>query len=106
MHTLVTYLSASGVPAAEIDRFMGKRVPKRAASHAAYDFAPKLIEKNALLTNGAALKRSAVQSRFAPSIFLFSSQNQRATAAARPYRFGFVGATVAAAGMCRNYGQA
>ena len=49
-----SYLSASGVPAAEIDRFIGKRVPKRAASHAAYDFVPKLMEKNALLTNGAA----------------------------------------------------
>ena len=53
--TLVTCLSASGVPAAEIDRFIGKRVSEGAASHAAYDFAPKLIEKNALLTNGAAL---------------------------------------------------
>jgi hypothetical protein len=52
---LVTCLSASGVPAAEIDRFIGKRVSEGAASHAAYDFAPKLIEKNALLTNGAAL---------------------------------------------------
>ena len=43
--TLVTYLSESGVPAAEIDRFIGKRVSEGAASHAAYDFAPRLMEK-------------------------------------------------------------
>ena len=43
--TLVTYLSESGVPAAEIDRFIGKRVSEGAASHAAYDFAPRLLEK-------------------------------------------------------------
>lgn len=43
--TLVTYLSESGVPAAEIDRFIGKRVSEGAASHAAYDFAPRLREK-------------------------------------------------------------
>lgn len=52
--THVAYLSESGVPAAEIDRFIGKRVSEDAASNAAYDFAPKLIEKNALLTSGAA----------------------------------------------------
>lgn len=43
--TLVTYLSESGVPAAEIDRFIGKQVSEGAASHAAYDFAPRLSEK-------------------------------------------------------------
>lgn len=43
--TLVTYLSESGVPAAETDRFIGKQVSEGAASHAAYDFAPRLIEK-------------------------------------------------------------
>ena len=43
--TLVTHLSESGVPAAEIDRFIGKRVSEGAASHAAYDFAPRLLEK-------------------------------------------------------------
>lgn len=43
--TLVTYLSESGVPAAEIDRFIGKQVSEGAASHAAYDFAPRLHEK-------------------------------------------------------------
>jgi integrase len=43
--TLVTYLSESGVPAAEIDRFIGKQVSEGAASHAAYDFAPRLAEK-------------------------------------------------------------
>ena len=41
----MTYLSESGLPAAEIDRFIGKQVSEGAASHAAYDFAPRLIEK-------------------------------------------------------------
>ena len=43
--TLVTYLSESGIPAAEIDRFIGKQVSEGAASHAAYDFAPRLHGK-------------------------------------------------------------
>ena len=42
---LVTYLSESGVPAAQIDRFIGKQVSEGAASHAAYNFAPRLPEK-------------------------------------------------------------
>ena len=33
------------MPAAEIDRFIGKQVSEGTASHAAYDFAPKLVEK-------------------------------------------------------------
>ena len=51
--TLVTYLSESGVPAAEIDRFIGKRVSEGAASHAAYDFAPRLLEKKRVADNWA-----------------------------------------------------
>ncbi len=31
--------------AAEIDRFIGKQVSEGAASHAAYDFVPRLSEK-------------------------------------------------------------
>ena len=50
-----SYLSASGVPAAEIDRFIGKRVPKRAASHAAYDFAPRLSEKKRVADEWASI---------------------------------------------------
>ena len=56
--TLVTYLSESGVPAAEIDRFIGKQVSEGAASHAAYDFAPKLIEKKRVADAWAAIVRS------------------------------------------------
>lgn len=42
---LLTYRSESGVPAAEIDRFIGKQVSEDGAYHAAYDFAPRLLEK-------------------------------------------------------------
>ena len=59
--TLVTYLSESGIPAAEIDRFIGKQVSEGAASHAAYDFAPRLHEKKAscrgLVTNDTVFKQ-------------------------------------------------
>ena len=56
--TLVTYLSESGVPAAEIDRFIGKRVSEGAASHAAYDFAPRLMEKKRVAEAWAITVRS------------------------------------------------
>ena len=56
--TLVTYLSESGVPAAEIDRFIGKRVSEGAASHAAYDFAPRLMEKKRVAEAWALTLRS------------------------------------------------
>ena len=41
----MTYLSENGMPAAEIDRFIGKQVSEGAASHVAYDFAPRLRDK-------------------------------------------------------------
>ena len=56
--TLVTYLSESGVPATEIDRYIGKQVSEGAASHAAYDFAPKLVEKKRVADAWAAIVRS------------------------------------------------
>ena len=59
--TLVTYLSESGVPAAEIDRYIGKQVSEGAASHAAYDFAPKLIEKKRVAEAWSAMVKKLAQ---------------------------------------------
>ena len=57
----MTYLSESGVPAAEIDRFIGKQVSEGAASHAAYDFAPKLGEKKKVADTWATLVKRLLE---------------------------------------------
>ena len=60
---LLPILSESGVPAAEIDRFIGKRVSEGAASHAAYDFAPRLSEKKRVAELWASVLRSLVDNQ-------------------------------------------